>query len=854
MTPVFRRSTYQACATLLLTCAASPIAAQQVTVDGVVDRIWGDDHAVRSTRSYYFLVTPQGARYRLSLPAAVPAGFGDPGRTWTVAGFTAPAATDGSTEPRLNVTSVSALAAASVVEPLRSRRYVTLRCDVPNASASNPPNSFSELEALNASTFPGVGEWMRQMSHGVFTYQHAGVLGAYALPGSVADYFPTGNTGLDGPPNFSALFGRCTAAASGDLDWSSIDGVLLVHNGNDGRKAYGGTVTATVGGTTRTFGVTWLRWSLIGEFTHAVGHSLGWSHSGPVGNEYGSPWDVMSDPRTDSEGVGPNTTVGTIGYIRALLGWIGDNRRTVLPLGQELRTTLTFSSFFGIPTPGSLDYVEAALRGGERMTVEARQQSGPYDVLVPHSGVVLHEFMGMPRFRAALAPRDSALVAVRPGPLYDDPLRGFRVEVLGASADGFDTRITNGWRVTAAVVGGGTVSGLGAPCTDTCTLIATSPGQQVVLTPQPGAGPAFIGWAGACTGTGACSITTNATATSVTAVFGDVQILANPTRPYAYSGRPYTDELQAFGATGTSWALVAGALPPGLSLHTTTGTVGGTATTPGIYQYTVRVTSGAAQVSRVFSTEVRRPLTITVTSLYAIVDEPFDRPVSTHGGEGASVWWEARSLLAGGLGGPDDLTLGRDGRITGTPRHIRDSTLTIRAHWDTTVVEAVVRIRVIGRPIIASPATLPAAILGDRYRYDLQSGGPPDEVEWALLSGALPAGITLSVRGVLEGEPTVASTQSFTVVARFDTLATQRTLSLSVRPPAISASRLLDALLRNGALAPSLNNYLDAIGNRNGRFDVGDVRAWLIEQGVITPGATAVDAVRALTALSERVQ
>ncbi|MGQ0697637.1 MAG: InlB B-repeat-containing protein [Panacagrimonas sp.] len=76
--------------------------------------------------------------------------------------------------------------------------------------------------------------------------------------------------------------------------------------------------------------------------------------------------------------------------------------------------------------------------------------------------------------------------------------------------------------------GTGTVSGGGIDCGTTC--VASLPaGTPVSLTPTPSAGSKFVGWRGACTGTGGCAVTMSA-AKRVTAIFAplsyrlDVQV------------------------------------------------------------------------------------------------------------------------------------------------------------------------------------------------------------------------------------------------------------------------------------------------------------------------------------------
>ncbi len=71
--------------------------------------------------------------------------------------------------------------------------------------------------------------------------------------------------------------------------------------------------------------------------------------------------------------------------------------------------------------------------------------------------------------------------------------------------------------VGIAGTGSGSVSGAGISCPGTCTATFPS-GTLVTLTATPGANSAFAGWTGACSGTGACTVTVTG-AVAVTAIF-----------------------------------------------------------------------------------------------------------------------------------------------------------------------------------------------------------------------------------------------------------------------------------------------------------------------------------------------
>src|SRR5213592_5032340 len=60
---------------------------------------------------------------------------------------------------------------------------------------------------------------------------------------------------------------------------------------------------------------------------------------------------------------------------------------------------------------------------------------------------------------------------------------------------------------------------------------------------------------------------------------------------------------------------------------------------------------------------------------------------------------------------------------------------------------------------------VPGASAGLPYSFTLATWGIPSNTTWAVTSGALPAGLTLSKEGVISGTPTAAATSTFTVQA-----------------------------------------------------------------------------------------
>lgn len=155
--------------------------------------------------------------------------------------------------------------------------------------------------------------------------------------------------------------------------------------------------------------------------------------------------------------------------------------------------------------------------------------------------------------------------------------------------------------LTVTATGSGTVTSVpaGINCPTTCS--ATFAGNsQVVLTAAAGTGSTFSGWSGAgCTGIGTCTVTMSA-AEAVTAAFvpsggGGGLTIRPATVPNGAIGATYGQIVFASGGTAPiNFTISAGALPAGLTLGATTGSIGGVPTGPaGPSTFTVSATDSS---------------------------------------------------------------------------------------------------------------------------------------------------------------------------------------------------------------------------------------------------------------------
>ncbi len=139
-------------------------------------------------------------------------------------------------------------------------------------------------------------------------------------------------------------------------------------------------------------------------------------------------------------------------------------------------------------------------------------------------------------------------------------------------------------------------------------------------------------------------------------------------------------------------------------------------------------------------------------------------------------------------------------------------------------------------PLVLETESLPGGLMGAQYSETLVAMGGPAEKTWSIASGGLPPGISLlASTGVLSGIPEETGTFTLTAQVAAGGLQAQREYSINISAPLFAIDAVLDQLLK---VAGSLNGdeirYLDLLGNRNGRLDIGDFRAWLISTGQLS--------------------
>ncbi len=246
-----------------------------------------------------------------------------------------------------------------------------------------------------------------------------------------------------------------------------------------------------------------------------------------------------------------------------------------------------------------------------------------------------------------------------------------------------------------------------------------------------------------------------------------VAIVLDPaTLPGATAAAPYSQTITASNGTAPyGFTVTAGALPAGLALSTG-GTLSGTPTAAGTFNFTVTATDAASNSgSRAYTLAVAAP-TVSIA------------PASLPGGSAGTAYSQALTasggnapyaftVSAGAL--PAGLTLSGAGLLSGTPTVAGTFNFTVTA-TDSTSGTAGTASRaytlVLTPPnIVVNQQTLPTTFVGQPYSATLTSSGGTAPYTYAVTAGALPPGLTLTPAGVLSGTPTAFGTFTFTVTS-----------------------------------------------------------------------------------------
>jgi len=215
---------------------------------------------------------------------------------------------------------------------------------------------------------------------------------------------------------------------------------------------------------------------------------------------------------------------------------------------------------------------------------------------------------------------------------------------------------------------------------------------------------------------------------------------------------------------------------------------------------TVSAAANSSMTFRIGTGSNTPALTITTSSLpNATVGTAYSQTLAAAGGSGAVTW----ARTAGNL--PTGLTLNAAGTISGTPTATGTFTFTVSATNSVSAARELTIIVAAGIPTITTTSTLPGATVGVAYSQTLEAnthGG--GAITWAIATGTLPAGLTLSNAGVISGTPTTAGQSNFTVRATNSAGNATRQLSITVTAPTpVTFTVTFNANYTGGTVTPA---------------------------------------------------
>ncbi len=293
----------------------------------------------------------------------------------------------------------------------------------------------------------------------------------------------------------------------------------------------------------------------------------------------------------------------------------------------------------------------------------------------------------------------------------------------------------------------------------------------------------------------------------------------------------YTASLTAFGGTTPySWTVTAGALPAGVSLATD-GTLSGTPTASGLAAFTVQVKDASLPKksdTADLTIDIQAPLVITTTMLPPGAQAAsYTTSLASSGGLGQPTW----ALTSGSL--PAGLTLSSQGVISGTPSQVGTFAFVVTA-TDTSeppqVASASLTVSI--APVLAiSTKTLPNGTKGVAYSKALGATGGTKPYVWAVASGSVPAGLSLSLAGVLSGTPTTIGSSTFKIAVSDASSPVQLSTSddLTIFIGGAGALAITTAALPTGVSTQPYASTLAATGG-TGPY------TWSIASGALPPG------------------
>jgi hypothetical protein len=260
---------------------------------------------------------------------------------------------------------------------------------------------------------------------------------------------------------------------------------------------------------------------------------------------------------------------------------------------------------------------------------------------------------------------------------------------------------------------------------------------------------------------------TSSPATATITVSAPTITLSPASLPNGTAGTAYSQSLSASGGLAPyAYAVTAGALPGGLTLSG--GTLSGTPASSGSASFTITATDSSSGTHATGSRAYTLTIAVAAPTAGAVsYTAPYNpgsgsaQAVTLNLGGGAAASVAVASAAAHGTATASGTSI----TYLPTANYAGADSFTYTAtNASGTSSPATVTVTVSAPTITLSPASLPNATAGSAYSQTLSASGGLAPYTYAVTSGALPAGLTLS-GGTLSGTPSSSGSASFTITA-----------------------------------------------------------------------------------------